>query len=162
MLPQKFYEFNATIMSTNSASNNYYCYIELPFKNLQSEFGQTEMIPIDITFDNITHTRGIINNNSTPHFIINSKIKVQLQKEIGDLVHINLHYDNKPPEIKIPKSLLKTIWNHDLINQWEELSTINKKEFIKLWKHNGKKHQLAPIKAIFTTLTINNDDRIGE
>ncbi|WP_308149358.1 DUF1905 domain-containing protein [Spiroplasma sp. AdecLV25b] len=135
MIQQKFYKFNATIMNTYNKNGHLYSYIELPFTNLQNEFGKKRLIPVQITFDNSTKMGSIINSNDIiPIIIISNNIKTQIQKVVGDDVDINLHYDNEPEALKLPKYLLKMLFKQSLFNQWNQLTIKNKKELITLWK----------------------------
>lgn len=119
MIQQKFYQFNATIMNTFNKNGYLYSYIELPFTNLQNEFGKKGLIPVEIIFDNNTKMASIVNSNDIiPIIIIPSNIKSQIQKVVGEDVHISLHYDSEPEMLKIPKYLLKLLFkNRYLINE---------------------------------------------
>lgn len=77
----------------------------------------------------------IVNSNDIiPIIIIPNSIKSQIQKVVGEDVHISLHYDSEPEMLKIPKYLLKLLFKKSLFNQWSQLPITNKKEFISLWK----------------------------
>lgn len=149
MIQQKFYQFNATIMNAYNKNGHLYSYIELPFINLQNEFGKKGLIPIQITFDDTIKMATIINSNDIiPIIIISTNLKTTIQKSVGDDVHINLHYDSEPETLKIPKILLKMLFKQSLFNQWNQLTTNHKKEFISLWKLQRQQTNIEEILLI--------------
>lgn len=155
MIQQKFYQFNATIMNTFNKNGYLYSYIELPFTNLQNEFGKKGLIPVEIIFDNDTKMASTVNSNDIiPIIIIPNNIKSQIQKFVGEDVHISLHYDSEPEMLKIPKYLLKLLFKESLFNQWSQLPITNKKEFMSFWKL--QRQQINITEALFINLKNKN------
>lgn len=81
MIQQKFYQFNGTIMNTFNKNGYLYSYIELPFTNLQNEFGKKGLITVEIIFDNNTKMASIVNSNDIiPIIIIPNSNKIPNSK----------------------------------------------------------------------------------
>lgn len=140
MIQQKFYQFNATIMNTFNKNGYLYSYIELPFTNLQNEFGKKGLIPVEIIFDNNTKMASIVNSNDIiPIIIIPSNIKSQIQKVVGEDVHISLHYDSEPEMLKIPKYLLKLLFKNRYLISEANYQLLTKKNLLVYENYNVNK-----------------------
>jgi hypothetical protein len=142
----KKYEFDAIIKKHEKIDATY---IEFPY-DTNVEFGTKGQVKVLASFDGFEY-RGSLTNMGMEHHCLGlvQKIRKEVRKNPGDMIHVIIIKDEEPRSVEIPK---------DLINKLDE--NTNAKEFFNGLSYTNQKLYVNWITSAKRTIT--RDKRLSE
>lgn len=132
----KIYEFEGKILKQPELDG---AYIEFPY-DVEKEFGVKGQVKVHATFDGYEYRGSLAKMGYTCHCLgITQKIRNEIGKQPGDLVHVILKQDSEPRIVELPEDFLQQLNDHPRAKDFfETLSYTNKKAFA-VWIASAKK-----------------------
>lgn len=132
----KIYEYDTLIKKQDSIDA---AFVEFPY-NVQEEFGTRGQVKVKATFDGYEYQGSLVKMGYHCHIIgITQKIRQEIGKQSGDMVHVTITKDDAPRIIEVPEDF-KTILheNEEAQKCFDSLSYTNQKKFAE-WIESAKK-----------------------
>ena len=132
----KIYEFDAVIKKHDSMDA---AFIEFPY-DVEKEFGAKGQVKVNATFDGYEYRGSLAKMGHHCHCLgITQKIRKEINKQAGDLVHIVITKDESERVVLIPEDFKKELDKNELLkNNFNNLSYTNQKKFTE-WITSAKK-----------------------
>ncbi len=123
----KMYEFDAEIKKHDLIDG---AYIEFPY-NVEEEFGVKGQVKVRATFDGYEYRGSLAKMDKGCHLLgITKKIRSEINKQPGDLVHVAITKDDEERIIEVPEDFQKQLdENEKAKNFFKSLSYSNQKKF---------------------------------
>lgn len=130
------YEFDAEIKKQEKVDG---AYVEFPY-DVEKEFATKGQVKVKASFDGIPYRGSLANMGHSCHILgITQKIRKDMNKQPGDIVHVVIQQDDEPRVIEVPEDLkVKLEENNGAKDFFESLSFSNKKKFVD-WITSAKK-----------------------
>lgn len=132
----KMYEFDAAIKKRDSIDATF---VEFPY-DVEKEFGTKGQVKVKATFDGYEYRGSLAKMGHHCHCLgITQKIRKEINKQTGDLVHVVITKDNAPRIVQIPEDFKRELEeNKEAKNVFCSLSYSNQKRFVE-WITSAKK-----------------------
>ncbi|WP_050354391.1 YdeI/OmpD-associated family protein [Gottschalkia purinilytica] len=132
----KIYEFDAVIKKHDSIDATF---VEFPY-DVEKEFGIKGQVKVKAIFDDYEYRGSLVKMGHHCHCIgITQKIRKEINKQDGDLVHVAITKDDDPRIVEIPEDFkIELEENVEAKNIFDSLSYSNQKKFTE-WITNAKK-----------------------
>ncbi len=132
----KTYEFDAVIKKQEDIDG---AYIEFPY-NVEEEFGVKGQVKVKVTFDGYEYRGSLVKMGHPSHCVgITKKIRSEINKQPGDIVHIVLIKDESIRTVEIPEELKELLeGNKEALEFFNTLSYSNQKKYTD-WITSAKK-----------------------
>lgn len=124
----KVYEFEAIIKSHDSMDA---AYIEFPY-NVESEFGVKGQVKVKATFDGCEYRGSLAKMGHNCHVLgITQKIRKQINRQPGDLVHVILIKDIEERIVELPEDFKNRLEENNKASEfYNSLSYSHQKKYI--------------------------------
>lgn len=132
----KVYEFDAKLIKHDSINA---AYIEFPY-HTEREFGTKGQIKVNVTFDGCEYRGSLANMGQGCHCLgLTQKMRNDIGKQPGDVVHVILRKDEEPRNIDMPEDFNKLLENNSEAKEFfNSLSYTSRKEYVN-WIISAKK-----------------------
>ena len=133
--PRKF-TFDAEIRAGKGGG----AYVVFPY-DAQKEFGTNGKVPVGATIDGVPDKGALFRMGKPQHMLgVPKAIRVQLGKQVGDVVAVVLWKDEQPREVAVPAELLTRMKKAGVLAFFESLSLTHRKEYSR-WISEAKKDE---------------------
>lgn len=124
----KIYEFEAEIKSHDSMDA---AYIEFPY-SVESEFGVRGQVKVKATFDGCEYRDSLAKMGHNCHVLgITQKIRKQINKQPGDLVHVILIKDIEERIVELPEDFKNRLEENNKAREfYNSLSYSHQKKYV--------------------------------
>ncbi|ADL53158.1 YdeI/OmpD-associated family protein [Clostridium cellulovorans] len=132
----KTYEFDAIIKGQELIDG---AFIEFPYV-VEEEFGTKGRVKVAVTFDGYEYRGSLVKMGHTCHILgITQKIRKEINKQPGEIVHVVLKKDEEPRVVEVPEDLQEELnKNIEAAEFFKSLSYTNQKKFVS-WILSAKK-----------------------
>lgn len=132
----KVYEFDAEIKKQEKIDG---AYIEFPY-DVEKEFGTKGQVKVKASFDGVEYRGSLANMGLGCHILgVLQKIRKEINKQPGDMVHVILQKDEEPRVVEIPEDFKEKLEeNSSAKDFFESLSYSGKKKYVD-WITSAKK-----------------------
>lgn len=111
--------------------------IEIPF-DVKSVYGKSR-VKVHVTFDNQDYRGSIVRMGGKFIIGIKKDIRANIEKDIGDIVHVTIREDVEPRIVQIPKDLRELLEQNTKAKKvFDNLSYSHKKEYVQ-WIEGAKR-----------------------
>jgi hypothetical protein len=149
----KQYVFDAIIQTHPSLDA---AYIEFPY-DTEAEFGRKGQIKVKAQFDGCLYRGSLVRMGQPCHLIgITRKIRKEIGKQPGDVVHVVIEEDKEERTVSIPKYLTDLFAiNEAAFEAFNKLSFTHQKEYVN-WITEAKKEETRNKRLLKTIEMLSN------
>lgn len=132
----KVYEFDAEIKKHDSMDA---AYIEFPY-DVEKEFGIKGQVKIKAAFDGFEYRGSLAKMGHHCHILgITKKIRNEISKQPGELVHVTLAFDDEERIVELPEDFKNKLEENDRAKVfYNSLSYSHKRKYVE-WILSAKK-----------------------
>ena len=113
--------------------------VSIPY-DVEDLFGKRR-VKVVASFDNVEYRGSIVFMKGKFILGIKKAIREEINKDIGDNVHIKLHEDMEPRIVEVPDYISESLTPHpEIKDKFENLSYTHKKEYLN-WIEEAKKEE---------------------
>jgi hypothetical protein len=151
----KRYRFEAAIQP----STGWGAYVFFPH-NTQTEFGIKGRVPVQARLSGIPYTGSLMPRGATFHVLaVPQAIIEQLDKQVGDLLTIDLWRDDNPRTVELPEEFIKLLRKEKLLAGFEELTLTRRKEY-RNWLASAKREETRQRRLLKAVETLRSEVNI--
>lgn len=134
----KEYEFDAVLIKKEGMNATF---IELPY-DVEKEFGTKGRVKVHVTFDNAEYRGSLVKMGHTCHIVgVTQKIRKEIKKGPGDMVHVVLKEDTEPRVVEAPEDFVEMLNKHTEAKKiFDSLSYTHKKGYVR-WIEEAKREE---------------------
>lgn len=132
----KVYEFDGEIKGQDLIDG---AYVEFPY-NVEKEFGAKGRVKVKETFDGLEYRGSLVIMGLNCHIIgITKRIRNEISKQPGDIVHVIIVEGNEPRIVEVPEDFRNLLEENEKAKEFfNSLSYSNKKKYVD-WILSAKK-----------------------
>lgn len=129
----ELHRFSAPIQSDGRGA-----WVVVPL-DVEAVFG-AKRVPVAATIDGIPYRGSVVRMGGGPHVLgVLKEIRVQLGKDVGDVVEVTLERDTAPRVVEVPEDLAFALRAHPAAAQaFESLAYSHRREYVR-WIESAKR-----------------------